>query len=91
MGIQSTSKVTAKSSSFPDGKLEWKTTLYDPTGTHSDEEVIALTLLYNNLMYDLVGAVLGKLGWEYSKLLVGEQDRDSFDATIRKVQESLIN
>jgi hypothetical protein len=71
--------------------MSWKVGLNDPTGTQSDEQVIALTLLYNNVMYDLVGAAVAKLGLEYSKLLVGEQDRSQFDAAIGKAQAALSN
>jgi hypothetical protein len=91
MGFKSVSKVKAQSTLAPEGKLEWNVELFDPTGMLPDEEVIKLALLYNNLMYDLVGAVLGKLGWEYSRLISGEQDRSTFDASVRKVQEALIN
>jgi hypothetical protein len=71
--------------------MSWKVGLSDPTGTQSDEQVIALTLLYNNVMYDIVGAAVAKLGWEYSKLMVGEQDRSEFDAAIGKAQAALSN
>ena len=91
MSVSSVSKVTAKSSNFPNGKLSWETKLSDPTGVQTDEDVIKYTLLYNNLMYDLVGLALGKLGWEYSKLLVGEQSREEFVERMSKVQRALSN
>ena len=91
MSINSISKVVATSTLAPKAELKWKTDLYDYTGNLSDEEVLPYILLYNNLMYDLVGAVLGKLGWEYSKLISGEVDRSKFDATMAEVSVSLNN
>ena len=91
MSINSISKVVATSSSFPLAKLKWQVDLSDPTGTQSDAELTSYILLYNNLMYDLVGAVLGKLGWEYSKLISGEVDRSKFDATMAEVSRALNN
>jgi hypothetical protein len=75
------SKVRASSSNFPPSSLEWEVTL--------DEDVPALVLLYNNLMYDIIGLALGKLGVEYSKLLAGEQTRDEFDCCCDEIKKSL--
>ena len=89
MALSSVSKVTAKSGALPEAKMTWEVVLSDPTGTFSDEDVIKQTLLYNNAMYDLVGLALAKLGVEYSKLLVGEQSREQYDAEMSKVQRVL--
>jgi hypothetical protein len=91
MEFSSISKVTASSTNLPEAKLVWKVNVKDVSGLVPDSEQAKAVLLYNNLMYDLVGAVLGKLGWEYSRLLDGEQDRTAFDAQISRVQKALIN
>ena len=88
---RSTSKVTATSSLFPSGKIKWETELFDPTGLKTDLEVIEFTLLYNNVMYDLVGIALAKLGVEYSKLLIGEQTKSEFEAKMRTIQTDVTN
>ena len=89
MSMTSVSKVTAESSALPKAELTWEVVLEDPTGLVSDDGMAAATLLYNNLMYDLVGGILGKLGWEYSKLLSGQQDQKAFDETFEAIAASL--
>jgi len=69
--------------------MEWEVELKKAVPEMTDEQLVQATLLYNNLMYDLVGAVLGKLGWEYSKLMSGEVDRSAFDKTMGTVQRAL--
>lgn len=72
-------KVTATSSLVPNGELNWR------VDTGSD---IQAGLVYSNLMYDIVGLALGKLGVEYSKWLL-DKDSDRLNAEIEKVQTAL--
>ena len=89
MAINSIAKVTVQSSALPDGELTWETNLYDVTGDQPDEDVARLILLYNNLMYDLVGMDVGKLGIEYSKLISKQQTEKEFDECMCCVKKAL--
>ena len=50
----------------------------------------AASLVYNNLVYDLIAVVVGKLGIEYSKL-VADDDRARFDTEMERVMGAINN
>ena len=55
------SKATVKATTerYPEARMEWECEI--------PEDNIQDVLLYNNLMFDIVGMALAKLGVEYSK------------------------
>jgi hypothetical protein len=84
--ISSVARVVATSTLGPTGYLEWNTNLSDVLCIKDDVEQVKDILLYQNLMFDIVGLGLGKLGAEYSKLLTGEIDRAEFDTRMNKLK-----
>ncbi len=85
----SVTKVRVTTEQYPTAKSTWEVDLGESTALLPEEDKIKFTLLYNNLTYDLIAAAVGKLGWEYSKLLTGESSDDQFNTVISKVMEAL--
>ena len=83
------SKVKASSMGFPSAKMTWEVVLPDEMDDVPQETMKALHLVYNNLMYDLVGLAMAKLGQEYSKLITGQQDQKAFDECMCCVKKAL--
>ena len=86
--VRAVFKVKA-SSTLPPGKSSWEVVLDDPTGLRDPMDVAKAALVYTNLGYGLIGAAMTKLGWEYSKLVTGEQTRPEFDAKMKSVANAL--
>ena len=86
--MHSRSRVVASSSFAPVARAEWECDA-SPVGVTDPQAAVQFILLYNNAMYDLVGAVLAKLGVEYSKLVSGVADTKAFDAELKKTLEAL--
>ena len=83
------SKVKASSMGFPSAKMAWEVVLPDEMDDVPQEVMTQLHLVYNNLMYDLVGLAMAKLGQEYSKLITGQQDQKAFDECMCCVKKAL--
>ena len=83
------SKVRASSTAWPAAKMSWETVLPDELDGVTPEVMLNMHLLYNNLMYDLVGAAMSKLGLEYSKLISGQIDQKTFDECMCCVKKAL--
>lgn len=79
----SKTKVRVDSESYPEAHSEWQVNLVVP-GIDPNPNAI---LLYNNLCYDLVAAVMAKLGIEYSKWIVdgapGDLDEKAAEITAK--------
>ena len=88
MLMNSITRVEATTSFAPRSKCVWEVDV-EPIGATTPQEAAQLVLTYNNLMYDLIAAVLAKLGVEYSKLTTGAYDSKTFDAKMTKVLEGL--
>jgi hypothetical protein len=72
-------KVTASSSMMPVGDLTW---------TVDTTDNLQQSLVYSNLMFDIVGLAVGKLGVEYSKWIL-DQDDERLASEVNKMQEAL--
>ena len=46
-------------------------------------------LIYGNLGYDLIAAAMAKLGVEYSKYMLGDQDGEQFSAKMSSVMDAM--
>ena len=86
--LHSTSRVVASSSFAPVARAEWECDC-SAVGVTDPQQAVQFILLYNNAMYDLVGAALAKLGVEYSKLVSGVTDTKAFDAEMKATLEGL--
>ena len=80
---------TEVTSTLPRGKATWEVLLDDPLDVYDDLAFAKVQLLFANLGYDLVGAAMAKLGWEYSQFVTGESDRETFDTKMAGVLSTL--
>lgn len=86
--INSITRVEVNSSRLPRAKCVWEVDA-SAEGATDPQQAMQMVLLYNNAIYDLVAAVIAKLGVEYSKLVSGVGDDKAFDAEVKKVLEVL--
>ena len=77
---RSKTDIRIRTQNFPDGESVWEVSFPNDRPD--------LALLYNNLAYDLVAAVVAKLGVEYSKFLL-DQDRNRLNAAIQPAFDAL--
>jgi hypothetical protein len=75
----SESKVKVTSESWPPAEAYWQVEVPDDNPEQA--------LIYNNLMFDLIAIVLGKLGVEYSKFAV-DGDRCGLNARMAPLFEA---
>lgn len=83
--MSSVTKVRVDTTGYPEAHLEWQVALVPPG---VDPDPLAL-FLYNNLCYDLVSAVVAKLGLEYSKWLLEGGDAASFEVAAQKIMDAV--